>query len=57
MSRGHDAIQVVCDKLTKRVHFLCAHSTDTAEDMCDTAIGMPPFFAKYIATRCTRSTL
>jgi hypothetical protein len=34
-SRRHDAIQVVCDKSTKRAHFLGAHSTDTAEDMCD----------------------
>lgn len=34
-SRGHDAIQVVCDKQTKRAHFLPAHTTDGANDMCD----------------------
>jgi transposase InsO family protein len=35
VSNGYDAVQVICDKLTKRAHFLPTHSTDTAEDMCD----------------------
>ena len=34
-SRGHDAIQVVCDKQTKRAHFLPAGTTDGAKEMCD----------------------
>lgn len=34
-SRGCDAIQVVSDKMTKRVHFLGAHTTDGAVEMCD----------------------
>ena len=34
-SRGFDMIQVVCDKLTKRVHFLPAHQTDTVVEACD----------------------
>lgn len=33
--RGCDTIQVVCNKLTKRVHFLGACSMDNAAVMCD----------------------
>lgn len=34
-SGGYDAIQVVCDKHTKRAHFLAARTTDGAVEMCD----------------------
>lgn len=36
MLRGHDAIQVICDKSTKRAHFLGVHLTDDAVAMCNT---------------------
>lgn len=35
VSAGFDAIQVVCDKHTKRAHFLPARTTDGAVEMCD----------------------
>lgn len=34
-SHEHDAIQVVCDKQTKRAHFLPVGMTDGAKEMCN----------------------
>lgn len=36
MSQGFNAIQVVCNKSTKRAHFLLAHFTDSTAAMCNT---------------------